>query len=156
MKPLNIKGKTETAFLRILEPLKDSQDLSGFQWVWRFFRGTLKQKRISVVCGVPSVAERLEDSTPWLWNVPVMVEVVTGKKATEPEAHDEFAATVLEAIFDGSDTCAALNAAMGNEGFKAFSWAIQDGPEDDIDDETRRTKTTGILMMMPFAAQTGA
>ena len=152
MKPLNIKGKTETAFIRILEPYKDSQDLSGFQWVYRFFTGKLQEKRVSVVCGSPVVLLRDEDLTPVTWEIPVHVEIVTGKRATTNIEHDELVATVAEAIYDGSDTCAALNEAMAGEGFKALAWTFGDGPEDEIDDQARKSKLVGTLMTTPFSA----
>lgn len=152
MKMLNIKGKCEAAFRRVLEQYAATQELSGFQWVYRFFAGKLKPKRISVVCGTPVVATRDEDLTTCAWEVPIVIEVVTDKRALTGEEHDELVATIAEAIYDGADTCADLNAAMTGEGFNALVWTYGDGPEDDVIDDLRKSKLQGRLMMMPAAA----
>ena len=152
MKTLNIKGKCEAAFLRILKPYADTQELSGFQWVYRFFTGTLKTKRISVIAGSPVVGLRDEDGTPLTWDVPLTVEIVTGKKSTENTEHDDLVATVAEVFYDGSETCTALDAAMVGEGFHAMHWEFGDGPECEIDDQARKSRLTGKLLMRPFDA----
>lgn len=152
MKDLNIKGKTEEAFDRILTPYRDTEELTGFQWVRRFFTGKLRPKRISVVCGLPTVAMRDEDNTPLCWDVPVTVEVVQLKKFAEQEAHDDLVATIAEILFQGSVTCADLNTAMAGEKFKALAWSPGDGPEDEIDDQEFKTRITGTLLMTPLTA----
>jgi len=149
MKILNLKGKVETAFTRILEPYKTSTELRGFQWVYRFFDGTLKDRRLSFVCGTPQVALRDEDNTPNCWNVPITIELVTHRKFTTPADHDELVALVSEAIIDGADTCAALNTAMTGEGFDALVWIFGDGPEEENDGTIRKARITGVLMMRP-------
>jgi hypothetical protein len=150
MKTLNIKGKCEAAFLAILKPYSATQELSGFQWVYRFFTGKLKEKRISIVSGTPIVKERQEDNTPYLWEVPITVEIVTGIKATTNTEHDELVATVAGAMFDGSTTCESLNNAMQGQEFKALAWMFGDGPDEDADDQLRKARLTGTLLMMPI------
>lgn len=150
MRTLSLKAKTETAFNRIFEPLAPS--FTGFQWVYRMFNGTLKDQRVSVVCGSPVVVERSEDNTPWLWNIPVTIEVVTPRKHVEQGEHDEWVAQVAEHVYDGTGTCAALNAAMAGEGFTAHCWMFGDGPECEADDKLCRSKLTGNLLMRPVDA----
>jgi hypothetical protein len=80
MELLDIKGKVETAFTRILQPYVDSGELNAFQLVYRFFNGTLRARRISTVCGETSPLLRAEDNTVILWSVPVVVEVCVNLK----------------------------------------------------------------------------
>lgn len=149
MNVLTVKAKTEAAFLRVLQPYGETQELTGFQWVWRFFAGTLKDRRISVVAGTPAVSLHNEDGTPITWDVPVTVELITPRKHVTGEEHDAFVSVVMTALIDGTLTKAAVNDAMKAEGFNALFWMMTDSPEDEADDKMQKSRITGTLTMMP-------
>jgi hypothetical protein len=149
MELLDVKGKVETAFKRVLQPYVDSGDLSLFQIVWRFFTGNLRARRISIVCGSTEIALRDEDGSPLLWEVPVILEICSNlKDNTTP--HDDYVAIVADATYGGSAFVDQLNEAMQGEQFKAWHWESDASRDDEVDGNIAKTRIVGTLHLQPW------
>jgi hypothetical protein len=122
----------------------ESGELNGFQLVWRFFAGTLRARRISVIAQSPEIPLRAEDGTPVLWAVPVTIEICSHQKDnTEP--HDTFVARVADAVYGGSAFLTQLDEAMAGEGFNAMFWESDASRECEVDGQVAKTRLTGTL-----------
>lgn len=148
---LDVKGKAETAFQRVLEPFQ-TDDLGGWALVWRFFGRREKTPLISVVCGSTEVTARAEDGTPVCFELPVAVSARSHQRDADKEEHDAIHAAIAAILFDGDATCAGLNAAMSDEQFQALQWDALQSVEDSVDDGVRTTACTGRLTMTPWKA----
>lgn len=151
MERLDIQGKVEESFRRVLKPYMES-DLSMTQLVWRFFTGTARPRRLSIVVArcVRSLVD--EDGSPLQWTCPVQLEIVTNSK-DDGKAHDELVAMVAERTYGGKTFVGLLNAAMVNEGFNALHWESDISRESSKEGTVLRTVITGSLEMQPWKVQ---
>jgi len=149
METLDVKGKVETAFRRVLQPYIDNGELSVFQLVYRFFTGTLRARRISVICQTTDIFLRDEDGAPLVWGCPVQVEICTNQKDnTTP--HDDYVAKVANFIYGGDAFLAALNEAMAQDGFTATYWESDTSRECEMDGNVAKTRIMGTLHVQPW------
>jgi hypothetical protein len=148
MEQMDIQGKVEEAFRRVLKPYM-ADDLNMLQLVWRFFSGKPQSRRLSVVVGRCARGLTDEDGAPLSWTCPVQIEIVSNGKDDGKE-HDDLVAMVAERTYGGNAFRDSLNAAMVNEGFNALQWESDVSRESSKEGTVLKTVITGTLEMQPW------
>lgn len=149
METLDIQGKVEEAFERVLQPYIETGDLSVLQLVTRFFTGKPLKDRLSVT--VPNCERGLmgENGEPLTWTCPVQIEVTTNGKDDGVD-HPGLSALTALATYGGATFLASLNAAMEDEGFNALMWESDTRRESEKDGTVLRTRIFGTLEVQPW------
>jgi hypothetical protein len=151
METLDVQGKVETAFERVLQPYIESGDLSVLQLVKSFFTGKPRSNRVSVT--VPTTERGLmgENGEPLTWSCPVQIEVTTNGKDDGAD-HAGLSAITALVTYGGVTFLASLNTAMAGEGFNGLLWESDTRRESEKDGTVLRTRIFGTLEVQPWKA----
>jgi hypothetical protein len=149
METLDIQGKVEEAFIRVLQPSIENGDLTPLQLVRRFFTGRPTTNRVSVVCQNVERGMMGEGGEPLTWTCQVQLEITTNCKDDGTD-HDGLSAIVALVTYGGSALKASLTTAMTDEGFTALLWESDMRRETEKDGNVVRTRLFGTLEMQPW------
>ena len=149
MELLDIQGKIETAFERVLTPYHAAGDFSVWQLIRRFFTGRPQARRIAIVAENVEASFRAEDGAPLEWRAEVRVEIASNIK-DDGEGHDDIVSRVAECLYGGAAFCAAANLAMDGEGFNALFWEADARRTSSKDGTSIKTVIVGTLEMQPW------
>jgi hypothetical protein len=149
MEILDIQGKVEEAFRRVLQPYSESGDLSTLQLILSFFTGKPQSRRLSVTAANIEAGLTDENGAPVTWQSTVQIEIVTNKK-DDGKDHKDMVAIVAEVVYGGRQFCTSLNTAMQGEGFNALFWANDQRRESEQDGTICKTRIFGTLEMQPW------
>ncbi len=149
MELLDVQGKVEEAFDRVLRAHVDAGDYGTMQLSKRFFGLRPSLPRIAVVVDECDCSLRDEDGSPLQYHAAVRIELTSHGK-DDGRKHDDVLARIALDVYGGSAFVAKLNEVMAGEGFRALSWESDANRSSTKDGHYLKTTLTGNIELQPW------